>query len=109
MRPLIVFLLVVLFGSGNSAQSQQPANSIGSSDKADIVAYRVLFRQAALYKKLADQADTTSTPKPHLRRILATRYGFSDTDNASLVRIALAYQAEIAPIHLQAQAVIRKD
>lgn len=108
MRFLLAFLLVVLSGFGNSAVAQQASSSVASSDKADTNAYRILFRQAVLYKKLADQADTTSTPKPHLRRILAVRYGFSDPDSATLLRLALAYQAEIAPIHQQVTVAISK-
>jgi hypothetical protein len=109
MRFLIVFLLLVFSGFGNSAAGQQASSSVASSDRADTNAYRMLFRQAALYKNLADQADKTSTPKPHLRRILAARYGLSDADSATLQKLALAYQAEIAPIHQQVQAVIKKD
>jgi len=108
MRLLLVFLLLVLSGSGNFAVAQQASSSVVSPDKADIKAYRTLFRQAVLYKKLADDADKSPKPKPELRRILATRYGFSDPDNATLQRLALAYQAEIAPIHQQAVAVIGK-
>jgi hypothetical protein len=62
-----------------------------------------------LYKKLADQADTTATPKPQLRRILAARYGFSDADSATLLRLAFVYLAEITPLHQQALAVLKKD
>jgi hypothetical protein len=107
MRLLLAFLLV-LSGFGNSAAAQQTSSSVVSSDKVDINAYRTLFRQAILYKKLADDADKSPKPKPELRRILATRYGFSDPDNATLQRLALAYQAEIAPIHQQVVAVIGK-
>jgi hypothetical protein len=109
MRLLLVFLLLVLSGSGNSAMAQQPTTSVVSSDKADMKAYRTLFRQAALYKTLADKAETTPTPKPELRRILAARYGFNDNDNATLQRLALAYQAEAAVIHQQVLAVFKKD
>jgi hypothetical protein len=81
---------------------------VASSDKIDTNAYRVLFRQAVLYKKLADEADKSPKPKPELRRILAARYGFDDAGSASLNRLAVAYQAEIAPIHQQVTAAIRK-
>jgi hypothetical protein len=62
-------------------------------------AYRTLFRQAILYKKLADDADKSPKPTPELRSILAARYGFNDADNATLLRLALAYQSEAAAIH----------
>ena len=106
MRLSLVLLLLVLSGFGNSGVAQQTSSSVVPSDKVDINAYRTLFRQAVLYKKLADEAD--KSPKPELRRILATRYGFSDPDNATLQRLALAYQAEIAPINQQVIAAIGK-
>ncbi len=109
---LLVAVLFVLSAFGNTAFTQQGTTAQTApdkSDKQDISAYRTVFRQAALYKKLADQADASQTPKPQLRRILAARYGFNDADSATLLRLALAYQAEIAPIHQQAVAVIKKD
>jgi hypothetical protein len=108
MRLLIASLLVVLSGFGNSAVGQQAGNRVAPSDKTDINAYRTLFRQANLYKRLADEADKSPQPKPQLRRILATRYGFSAADGATLQRLALSYQAEITPIHQQVIAAIRK-
>ncbi|HTC75773.1 MAG TPA: hypothetical protein VK684_09370 [Edaphobacter sp.] len=109
MRLLIVFLLLVFSGFGNSAVGQQASTSVASSDQADTTAYRILFRQANLYKKLADQADATSTPKPQLRRILAARYGFSNSDIATLTRLALAYQSEVAVIRQQVLTIFRND
>jgi hypothetical protein len=90
MRFLIVFLLVVLSGFGNSAAGQQASSSVLPSDKADRNAYRTLFVRAALYKKLADEAEAAQSPKPQLRRILPARFGLSDADAASLERLALA-------------------
>jgi hypothetical protein len=112
MMRLLVAVLLVLSAFGNTAFSQQATTSPtppNKSDKQDINAYRTVFRQAALYKKLADQADTTQAPKPQLRRILAARYGFNDADSATLLRLALGYQAEIAPLHQQALTAIKKD
>ena len=79
---------------------------MAASDKVDRNAYRTLFLRAAAYKKLADQADAAHTPKPQLRRILPARFGLSSADAASLERLALAYQNEIAPIHQQMALVI---
>jgi hypothetical protein len=106
---LLVAVLLVLSALTNSAVSQTVGSTAVSSDRADMKAYRTLFRQVVLYKKLADQADTTPTPKPELRRILAARYGFNDNDNATLQRLALAYQSEIAVIHQQVLTVFKKD
>ena len=106
---LLVAVLFALSVFGNTAFGQQATTVSASPDKQDAIAYRTLFRQTVLYKKLADEADATPSPKPQLRRILATRYGFSDSDSATLLRLALAYQAEIAPIHQQVQALIRQD
>lgn len=68
----------------------------------------MLFQQSALYKNLADQADAAQTPKPQLRRLLATRFDLSDFDNANLERLALAYHGEIEPVHQQVLTVIRQ-
>jgi hypothetical protein len=106
---LLVAVLFVLSALGNSAVSQPTGSTAASPDKADMKAYRTLFRQAVLYKKLADQADATPTPKPELRRILAARYGFNDADNATLQRLALAYQAEVAVVHQQVLTIFKKD
>jgi hypothetical protein len=106
MRLPIAFLLVVLSGLGNSAIGQQASSSVTASDKVDTNAYRILFRRAVLYKKLADEADAAHSPKPQLRRILPARLGLSEADSASLERLALAYQSEIAPIHQQITVVI---
>jgi hypothetical protein len=108
MRVLLVFLLWVLSGFGNSAAGQQASGAVVSSDKADRNAYRTLFVRAATYKKLADDADAAHTPKPQLRRVLPTRFGLSDADAASLERLAPAYQNEIAPIHQQIAVGIDK-
>jgi len=107
MHYFALSFLLVLSGFGNSAAAQQTSSSVGSSDHTDAIAYRTLFRRAVLYKKLADEADASHTPKPQLRRILATRYGLNDSDSATLLRLALAYQAEIAPIHQQITDAVR--
>jgi hypothetical protein len=106
---LLVAVLFVLSSLSNSAVSQPTGSTAASPDKADMKAYRTLFRQAILYKKLADDADKSPKPKPELRRILASRYGFNDNDNATLQRLALAYQAEVAVIHQQVLTVFKKD
>ncbi len=106
MRLLVAVLALSVLG--NTAFAQQGTTVSASSDKQDTIAYRTLFRQAILYKKLADEADKSPKPKPELRRILATRYGFNEADGATLQRLALAYQAEVAPIHQQATAAIGK-
>jgi hypothetical protein len=106
MRLMVALLLVVLSGLGNSAAGQQLNGSVGPVDRADRSAYRTLFRQVLLYKKLADEADKSPTPKPYLRHILADRLGLSDDNNTSLDRLAVAYQGEIDPIHKQVLATI---
>jgi hypothetical protein len=106
MRLFLASILVVLSGLGNPAISQQASTSVVASDKANRNAYRALFVRAALYKKLSDEADAAHSPKPQLRRILPARFGLSDADGASLERLALAYQNEIAPIHQQIAAAI---
>jgi hypothetical protein len=108
MRLLIVPLLVVLSGIGNSAVAQQASASIVSPDRANAQAYRTLFRRALNYNKLADEADLAHTPKPHLRHVLATRYALSDEDSASLQRIAIAYQTAIKPIHDRTVEVVKQ-
>lgn len=107
MRLLIALLLLILFsGFGNSAMGQQ-ANAVApSSDRADVKAYRTLFRRDLLCNKLADEADAAHDPKPYLRKVLAHRFNLSEADNASLDRLSIAYQHEIDPIHAQALAVI---
>jgi hypothetical protein len=108
MRFLTAILFAILLsGYGNSA-SGQPSNSVVPSDKADRIAYRILFQQTLLYKKLADEADAAHQPKPHLRHVLENRYALSVDDNASLERMAIAYQAALQPIHEQRTVVIRK-
>ncbi len=107
MRLLLASLLVVLSASGNSAVAQQASSSLASSNSAEVSAYRILFRQTLLYKKLADEADSTQHPKPHLRHILATRYELSEDDSASLERMAIAYQAAIKPIRDRTIEVIK--
>lgn len=105
---LLVAVLFALSAFGNTAFGQQGTTVSASSVKQDTIAYRTLFRQAILYKKLAEEADKSPKPKSELRRILTTRYGFNEADGATLQRLALAYQAEIAPIHQQATAAIAK-
>jgi hypothetical protein len=107
MRLLIVFFLLVLSGFGNSALGQQ-SSSIAAPGKTDQVAYRILFQRTLLYKKLADEAESAHQPKPHLRRILANRYALSADDNASLERMAIAYQAAIKPVHEQMMVVAKQ-
>jgi hypothetical protein len=108
MRLLIVFFLLVLSGFGNSALSQQSSSIASAPGKTDKITYRILFQRTLLYKKLADQADSAHQPKPHLRRILANRYALSDDDNASLERMAIAYQAALKPVHEQMMAVVKQ-
>jgi len=106
---LLLAVLFVLSPFSNYAVGQHAGSATVSPDHTDLKAYRTLFRQAVLYKELADQAETTPSPKPQLRRILAARYGFSDTDNATLLRLALAYQSEVAVIHQQVLTIFKKD
>jgi hypothetical protein len=101
MRLLIVSLLLVLSGFGNSAAAQQQSTSVATSDKSDVNAYRTLFRQVLLYKRLADEADASPAPKPHLRHIVSNRFQLNNNDSATLERLSLAYQSEINPIHAQ--------
>jgi hypothetical protein len=108
MRLVIVFFLLVLSGLGNSASGQQSSSIAAAPGKTDNIAYRILFQRTLLYKNLADQAETAHQPKPHLRRILANRYALSDDDNASLERMAIAYEAALKPIHEQRMAVVKK-
>jgi hypothetical protein len=108
MRLLLASLLLVLTASGNSALAQQTNPSAPSQGEANNIAYRILFQQALLYKKLADQADAALQPKPYLRRVLANRYALSDDDNASLERIAIAYQAALIPVHEQRMVIVKQ-
>jgi hypothetical protein len=108
MRFLTAILLTILFsGYGNSA-SGQPSNTVVPSDKADKIAYRILFQQTLLYKKLADEADAAHQPKPHLRHVLENRYALSADDNASLERMAIAYQVALKPLLEQRLAIVKK-
>jgi len=106
MRLLLASVLLVLSASGNSALAQPTNPSAPSPGEANNIAYRILFQRTLLYKKLADQADAAHQPKPYLRRILANRYALSDDDNASLERIAIAYQAALKPVHEQRMAIV---
>ena len=107
MRLLIVSFLLVLSGVGNSALGQQ-SSSVAVPGKTDNIAYRILFQRTLLYKRLADEAESAKKPKPYLRRVLANRYALSDDDNASLERMAIAYQAAIKPVHEQMMAVVKQ-
>jgi len=89
-------------------KAQQPGGSLTSSDRVDRSAYRILFRQAVAYQKLADEAEAAHEPKPYFRHILATRFVLTDDDNESLNRLAIAYQEEIDPIQKQAVEAIRR-
>jgi hypothetical protein len=51
---------------------------------------------------MADKADAAGTPKPYLRNILRNRFDLSDTEDATLLRNALAFRAELIPIHQKA-------
>lgn len=106
MRPLIVFLLVVLSGFGNSAVAQQVSANAVSPDRVDVKAYRSLFRRDLLLNQLADDADNAHDPKPFLRKVLANRFDLSGADNATLDRLSIAYQREIDPIHAQVLVII---
>jgi hypothetical protein len=106
---LLVAVLCVLSALSSSSLSQPVVGTSNSTDHADMKAYRTLFRQAVLYKRLADQAETSTTPKPQLRRILAARYGFNDADNATLLRLALAYETESDAIHQKVLTIFKKD
>ncbi len=108
MRLVIIFFLLVLSGFGNSALGQPSSNIAATQGKTDKIAYRILFQRTLLYKKLADEAESAHQPKPHLRHVLAHRYGLSDDDSASLERIAIAYQAAIKPVHDQIVAVAKQ-
>jgi hypothetical protein len=79
-----------------------------SPERVDRNAYRILFRQALEYKRLADKAGASEEPKPDFNHLLANRFGLNEDDNASLQRLSVAYQSEIDPIHKQIVEVIQR-
>jgi hypothetical protein len=102
-------VLVVTFSVGTPhLKAQQAASSLVSEDRLNRNVYRVLFRQAALYQKLADEAEASDKPKPYLRHILATRFELSDDDNATLNRLSISYQKETDPIQKQVVEVVQR-
>jgi hypothetical protein len=90
-----------------SASRPQPSSTIEppSNEVKEAQIYRLLFRQSLTYKRLADEADAAGAPKPHFRRILANRLQLSEADAASLLRLSLAYQAELDPIQNKIDAL----
>lgn len=101
-----VLILHVVLASAHCQTTS--SDQTPSPDQLDKNAFRTLFIQDAVYRKLADDADLASSPKPFLRRVLATKFGLSGQDSASLDRLSLAYQAEVAPIRAQILGSIQK-
>ncbi|HTC73991.1 MAG TPA: hypothetical protein VK684_00355 [Edaphobacter sp.] len=89
-------------------KAQQVSSSQISEDRLNRDVYRVLFRQAALYQKLADEAEVSDKPKPYLRHILAARFQLSDDDNTTLNRLSISYQKEIDPIQKQVVELVQR-
>jgi hypothetical protein len=86
--------------------AQQVSSGVASPDKADVKAYRTLFRRDHLVHRLADEADAAHDPQPFLRKALASRFNLNETDSATLDRLSIAYQREIDPIHAQVLVII---
>ncbi len=98
-----------MFNTDSSVlKAQQSNGAVASPERVDTNAFRTLFRQALAYKKLADDAEASPDSKLHFNQLLATRYRLNEDDNASLQRLAIAYQGEIDPIHKQVLEVIKK-
>jgi hypothetical protein len=99
-------ITIASFCCFSSACAQSSSTAVPpSNDVREAHIYRLLFRQSLAYNRLADEADAAGRPKPHFRRILANRLQLSDADAASLLRLSLAFQAEIDPIQKRAVAV----
>src|SRR5271170_282947 len=97
------FTLVTLASTLNAQQSSTGALT---PERVDRNAYRILFRQALEYKKLADKVNASEDPKPDFNHLLAQRFGLNADDKSSLLRLSVAYQSEIDPIHQQIVEVI---
>jgi hypothetical protein len=92
----------------SQAQKQAPFSAAVTSERVreaqEAHIYRLLFRQSITYNRLADEADAAGDPKPYFRRLMPNRFKLDDYDSASLLRLSLAYQVEIAPVRKQIDA-----
>lgn len=105
LRILTVALLAIPFAIPLSA-AQQTIPDAATSDKTDAIAFRSLFRRAAVYKKISDNAEAAHQDRSYFRRILGVRFALSDDDAAKLETISIDCQNEIIPLHTRALSVI---
>lgn len=77
------------------------------SDATDPMTFRTLFNRDLLLNDLADEADTAGTAKPYLRKQLANRFSLSDTDCATLHRLAVQYKSESDPLRARVNVVLQ--
>ncbi len=103
---LLAAWLVLLYCFSGSANGQQTSVPF-SADRVDVLAYRTLFRQAILYRRLATTTASSQNLKPDFGHILARRFRLNEDDNASLERLALAYQGEVDPLQKRIVQVIK--
>ncbi len=90
-----------------NAQVTSPALTQEQSDKIEGRLFAVFFRRAVLYDKMAAAADLAGTPKPHLRRNIATEFSLSDEDAVTVLRIAKQWSEETAPVQQRVTEVVK--
>jgi hypothetical protein len=104
---LTAAMLATPFVERQSA-AQLITQDVAAINKTDAISYRLLFRMAAEYKQLADDATANHQDKSHFRRILAVRLEMSSDDAVSLERIAINCQNELAPLRARSLSIIRE-
>jgi hypothetical protein len=105
--------LVVLMALGPSCLecstfAQQATEDPVIEKNLEAIAFRMLFRRVADYKKMSDDAEVAHRDKTYLRRILPDRLKLSADDATRLERISIDCQKDIEPLEEEALVVMEK-